>query len=293
MGKITLFFKERLTKKMRASIIVIIAILAIKVQTSSWTYAGQSTWSNTYSDCALSAQSPIDIPRTSLTNDYSTVTNIQTDLSSKSSLSILNDGGHTQKVVGAWGTTTWDSKTYTMAQFHTHQPSEHTFDGMRYDMEMHFVHQQGTNTDYLVLTVFFNIGPTASSFLTTCNYGSLSATDDASVAISSSVNVWDVLGSAQGNGEYIYYSGSFTTPPCTEGVTFILFRDFLQMSKAQWDAYVTSLPNVTFSYSGATGNYRTVQSLNSRTITQRFGVLKRSNLMIASVITALFLLFNM
>merc|ERR1712194_122702 len=279
MGKITLFFKERLTKKMRASIIVIIAILAIKVQTSSWTYAGQSTWSNTYSDCALSAQSPIDIPRTSLSNDYTTTTDIVTSYSAKSSLSILNDGGHTQKVVGAWGTTTWDSKTYTMAQFHTHQPSEHTFDGMRYDMEMHFVHQQGTNTDYLVLTVFFNIGPTASSFLTTCNY--------------SSVNVWDVLGSAQGNGEYIYYSGSFTTPPCTEGVTFILFRDFLQMSKAQWDAYVTSLPNVTFSYSGATGNYRTVQSLNSRTITQRFGVLKRSNVMIASVITALFLLFNM
>jgi len=278
---------------MRASIIVIIAILAITVQAATWTYADDTTWQNTYSDCALTSQSPIDIPRASLSNDYTTTTDIVTSYSAKSSLSILNDGGHTQKVVGAWGTTTWDSKTYTMAQFHTHQPSEHTFDGMRYDMEMHFVHQYGSATDYLVLTAFFNIGPTASTFLSGVNYGSLSATSDASVAISSSVNVWDVLGAIQGNGEYIYYSGSFTTPPCTEGVTFIMFRDFLQMSKAQWDAYVTSLPDITFSYSASTGNHRTVQSLNSRTITQRFGVLKRSNLIIASVITAFFLLLNM
>jgi len=278
---------------MRASIIVIIAILAIKVQASSWTYADQANWSNTYSDCALNAQSPIDIPRTSLSNDYTTTTNIQTSYSSKSGLSIENSGGHTQKVTGAWGTTNWNSKDYTMAQFHSHQPSEHTFDGMRYDMELHFVHQYGTATDYLVLTAFFNIGPTASTFLSGINYGSLSATTDATVAISSSVNVWDVLGAIQGNGEYIYYSGSFTTPPCTEGVTFILFRDFLQMSKTQWDAYVTSLPDVTFSYSAETGNYRSVQSLNSRTITQRFGVLKRSSLVVASVISALFLLLNM
>jgi len=281
---------------MRASIIVIIAILAIKVQTSSWTYANQANWSssaNGNAACGGSAQSPIDIPRTTLTNDYSTVTNIQGKYSPKSSLSILNDGGHTQKVVGAWGTTNFNSKDYTLGQFHTHQPSEHTFDGMRYDMEMHFVHQYGSNTDYLVLTVFFNIGPTASTYLTNIKYASASATTDASVAISGSVNVWDVLGQVQGNGEYIYYAGSFTTPPCTEGVTFILFTDYLQMSKAQWDSYTTSLPDITFSYSGATGNYRSVQSLNSRTITQRFGVLKRASLMIAGVITAMFLLFNM
>jgi len=190
----------------------------------------------------------------------------------------LNDGGHTQKVVGAWGTTTYSSKAYTIAQFHFHQPSEHTFDGMRYDMEMHFVHQYGTATDYLVLTLFFNIGPTANTFLTKANYSSASATTDASVAITSSLNVWDILSTAQGAKEYITYSGSFTTPPCTEGVTFVLFNDPLQMSKAQWDAFATSIPDASVSYVAGTGNYRTAQSLNSRVVSQKFGVLKFSNI---------------
>jgi len=246
-----------------------------------------------FADCALNAQSPIDIPRTSLSNNYSTVTNIQTNLSAKSGLKIKNAGGHTQKVTGSWGTTTWASKTYTMLQFHTHQPSEHTFDGMRYDMEMHFVHQNGTATDYLVLTALFNIGPTANAFLTKIKYASGSATTDQEVAIDGSVNVWDVLGAIQGNGEYIHYSGSFTTPPCTEGVTFVIFRDNLTMTKAQWDGYVTSLPSVTFSYSGSTGNYRNVNALNGRTISQTFGKLLNAKIVAASLMTIFALLFNM
>lgn len=281
---------------MRTVVFLCVALLTVNVYgaaSGTWTYSDQTAWSTSYSDCALTSQSPIDIPRTSLSNDYSTVTNIQTSLSAKSGLKIKNASGKTQKVTGAWGTTTWSSKTYTMAQFHTHQPSEHTFDGMRYDMEMHFVHQQGTATDYLVLTALFNIGPTANTFLTNINYASGSATDDAEVAISGSVNVWDVLGAIQGNGEYIHYSGSFTTPPCTEGVTFIIFRDNLTMSKAQWDGYVTSLPNVTFSYSASTGNHRSVNALNGRTISQTFGKLLNAKIVAASLMTIFALLFNM
>jgi len=257
--------------KMRAAIVLCVALLATYART--WTYADQANWSATYSDCALNAQSPIDIPRLSLTNDYTTTTNIQTNWSALSGLKLKNASGHTQKVEGSWGTTTWSSKTYTVLQFHTHQPSEHTFDGMRYDMEIHFVHQQGTATDYLVLTALFNIGPTANAFLTTIGYASGNQTSDAENAISGTVNIWDVMGAVQGNGEYIHYSGSFTTPPCTEGVTFVIFRDNLTMSKAQWDGYAASLPSETFSYSGGTGNYRNVNALNGRTINQTFGVL--------------------
>jgi len=284
---------------MRVAIILSL-ILAVSIKASSWNYASHgSNWpsDSNYPDCALNAQSPIDIPRTSLTNDYSTTTDIQGSYKSSSGLSLLNAGGHTQKVAALTnqnlGTTTWNSKAYTMLQFHTHQPSEHTFDGMRYDMEMHFVHQYSTATDYLVLTAFFNIGPTANAFLTKIGYASGNTTSDASNAISSSVNPWDVLGQIQGTKEYIYYSGSFTTPPCTEGVTFILFKDPLQMTKAQWDGYVTSLPSVTFSYTGGSGNYRVVNALNGRTITQRFGVLKNAKLLVACLMTVFALLFVM
>merc|ERR1712159_916778 len=273
MGK-SLFILNKNFQKMRATVVFCVALLAMSVNTSvAWNYNSISSWTTGYSACAGTAQSPIDIPRTSLTNNYTTTTNIQTKFTAKSGLKIKNAGGKTQKVAGSWGTTTWSSKTYTALQFHSHQPSEHTFDGMRYDMELHFVHQNGTATDYLVLTALFNIGPTANAFLTDIKYASGSATTDAEVAIPGSVNIWDVLGAVQGNGEYIHYSGSFTTPPCTEGVTFVIFRDNLTMSKAQWDGYAASLPSETFSYSGGTGNYRNVNALNGRTINQTFGVL--------------------
>jgi len=61
--------------------------------------------------------------------------------------------GHTQEVEGAWGTLMFRAKTYTVGQFHFHMPSEHTFDGYRYDMEMHVVHANtapGVTGDYLV-----------------------------------------------------------------------------------------------------------------------------------------------
>merc|ERR1712183_1170202 len=64
-------------------------------------------------------------------------------------------------------------------------------------------------------------------------------------------------------------------------------------SKAQWDGYVTSLPSVTFSYTGGSGNYRVVNALNGRTITQRFGVLKNAKLLVACLMTVFALLFVM
>lgn len=146
-------------------------------------------------------------------------------------------------------------------------------------MEMHFVHQYGTASDYLVLTAFFNIGPIASPFLTSINYSSASATSDVEVAITDSINPWSVLGEIQGNKEYISYAGSFTTPPCTEGVTFVLFRDFLQMNKAQWDYYATLFTSSNVNYTAGTGTYRAVQALNGRTVSLTYGVVTAANLM--------------
>jgi len=165
---------------------------------------------------------------------------------------------------------------------------------MKYDMELHFVHRNGTEADYLVLTVFFNIGPTENAFLKKINYSAASATADAEIAISDSVNIFELLGKAQNSGEYISYPGSFTTPPCTEGVTFILFRDFQQMSKAQWDTYASyiTLTNTMVYATATTGNFRGVQALNSRTLTLNFGVADASNLIkFIGTISSLILLY--
>merc|ERR1712119_193618 len=93
---------------MRAAVILCVALLTVNVYgatAGAWTYNDISAWTTSYADCALNAQSPIDIPRTSLTNNYSTVTNIQTSLSAKSGLKIKNAGGKTQKVSQCYNST--------------------------------------------------------------------------------------------------------------------------------------------------------------------------------------------
>jgi len=59
-----------------------------------------------------------------------------------------------------------------------------------------------------------------------------------------------------------HYEGSFTTPPCTEGVEWFLWRKPLMLSKDQWDAFSKIVP-VPIDYKLGTGNYRRVQTSNT------------------------------
>jgi carbonic anhydrase len=275
----------------RTLALVLIALAVSNANTQTWTYQNQAGWTASYPDCALNSQSPINITRATLTQNLSTAMVLKGSYTTVSSgLKLKNAGGHTQKVLPKtgenFGTTNFNGKEYTCVQFHSHQPSEHTFDGMRYDMELHFVHQQGTATDFLVLTVFFMIGGEDNPLLTKIKYHTGSSTTDASVDITESVNIWDFLEPAQKNKEFISYYGSFTTPPCTEGVNFVLFRDYLMMSKAQWDGYAVTLPTDSISYTADTGNYRAVNPVNSRVVTLQYGYVNSANLVVAGLVAA-------
>jgi len=95
----------------------IFILLASSVSVNSWTYAGQATWKNTagYEACTTSGtpkQAPIDVKRTDLVIS-STTTDIVGSYNTVSDLKIKNDGGHTLKVAGAFGTTTYNSKEYS------------------------------------------------------------------------------------------------------------------------------------------------------------------------------------
>ena len=81
----------------------------------------------------------------------------------------------------------------------------------------------------------------------------------------------DIITPSQTNQEFIYYRGSLTTPPCTEAVNWLLFRDYQMMSKAQWDAYQLMFSGTITSYSSGTGTYRSTQAVNSRTIYLYYG----------------------
>jgi len=210
-------------KQMLVSFFALIFIQSI-ITTASWNYSnGGDSWKliNDYPDCKATSQSPINIVRKHLNIDIIS-RNLKSEYKTGKNLNIKNTG-HTQKVSGEstldWGNVTYRDKKYNVGQLHMHQPSEHTFDGYRYDMELHIVHQEANGEkDYLVFAVYFNIGG-ESEFLKSIKYTTVSSTTDSSVILDEGINIWTLLKKAKGM-DYISYEGSFTTPPCTEGVKF-------------------------------------------------------------------------
>ncbi|HIP26877.1 MAG TPA: carbonic anhydrase family protein, partial [Flavobacteriaceae bacterium] len=68
----------------------------------------------------------------------------------------------------------------------------------------------------------------------------------------------DVLNILPDNKSYYYYSGSLTTPPCTEIVNWYVLKTPLEASKEQIEKFSNILHK----------NYRPIQALNGREIKQ-------------------------
>ncbi|EKX47514.1 hypothetical protein GUITHDRAFT_60417, partial [Guillardia theta CCMP2712] len=112
-------------------------------------------------------------------------------------------------------------------QFHIHTPSEHTIDGEHYDMEIHFVHKtddpkakskvrpKGASATRLT-------GRQIMVMLLPIDFADISQT----VMIGSLTHRGaDAFSFVPNFKNYLTYSGSFTTPPCSEGVQWVLLRN--------------------------------------------------------------------
>jgi carbonic anhydrase len=171
--------------------------------------------------------------------------------------------GHQFQVDHIGATLQWGPKgqqaTYNLQEFHMHTPSEHKVNGVHYAMEIQFVHTLAEGTDSsgwswaphhtLIIAQFFKAGvgigtPNWVRQLSQAAAAGL-AKDPAQVipinfaAISQNV----MVGSLPQNGppnknfrpnyeNWFKYDGSLTTPPCTEGVQWVMLRNpiFIEMS---------------------------------------------------------------
>jgi carbonic anhydrase len=142
---------------------------------------------------------------------------------------------------------------YQLVQFHFHSPGEERFAGRASPMDMHLVHSD-ENGKLLVVAVQFVVGDKPNAVL-----GALlddipekageEKTDDALM-----INPAGLLPKTASS--YYTYSGSLTTPPCSEGVTWIELKEPVTISRAQLEAMRK------FYYH----NQRPVQPLNGREI---------------------------
>ncbi len=173
-----------------------------------------------------------------------------------SRLSITNNG-HTEQMTYQAGSTLGRVGTqdrWTLAQFHFHDPSEHTVDGTSYPIEMHLVHLDAAGKPAVVVAVFIQEGKENVALAPA--FQSLPAKEGDTVARPG--ETIDAAALLPADRTFFTYAGSLTTPPCTEGVTWYVMKVPIEMSRAQIAAF-TELEHLRH-------NNRPIQSLGGRVV---------------------------
>ncbi|WP_019614694.1 carbonic anhydrase [Psychromonas ossibalaenae] len=116
---------------------------------------------------------------------------------------------------------------YKLLQFHFHTPSEHAVTGERYAMEVHLVHQSDDG-NLAVVGVLLKRG--AKNQLLQKVLDNVSGTINKVNVTGIMVNSADLLPDKR---QYFHYSGSLTTPPCSENVNWLVMKDAMEVSGQQ------------------------------------------------------------
>lgn len=170
--------------------------------------------------------------------------------------------------------TLWIGGTeYTLTQYHFHAPSEHTINGQHFDLEAHLVHENAAG-DLAVVGILMDIGSHGNELVDEVfDHAPAEAGEETEAGIESSPTELLPANASRGRGasvmtRYYSYSGSLTTPGCSEPVSWFVAKDPVTVSEDAVDEMhdlVSEFPN----YDGFPDNNRPTQPLNGRTVTSR------------------------
>jgi carbonic anhydrase len=232
------------------------SVTEVKAHGTHWSYEGDSgpaNWSKINVDWAACGtgkrQSPIDI-RDGIKVDLEQVS-FDYHPSSFSEI----DNGHTVEVsLGGGNFITVGNETYELQGFHFHRPSEERINGKGTEMVMHLVHK-GVGGGLAVVAVMIERGKPHNVMQTVWNHLPL----EKFTAVSPSI-VIDPAEALPERREYYTFMGSLSTPPCTEGVLWLVMKQAMQASPAQMALFSRLYP------------------LNARPVQSSFGrMIKESN----------------
>jgi carbonic anhydrase len=219
-----------------------------------WSYEGEAgpmRWGEltpAFKVCQLGLeQSPIDLA------DAITAEPGRVDVAYRTMKLRVVNNGHTIQVNADPGSSCVIGGTsYVLQQFHFHHPSEHLLSGKPFDIECHFVHRSAAG-DIAVIGVFMRPGETNRALQP----------------------IWDAMPRQEGperdagttydpgallpaNPGYYRYTGSLTTPPCSQGIVWTVLQQPIEASPEQIRQFAALYKN----------NARPVQGHNRRYLLQ-------------------------
>jgi carbonic anhydrase len=135
------------------------------------------------------------------------------------------DTGRNFLVVPEW------QERYELKQGHFHSPSEHTVNGEHFSMEIHLVHanEQG---QLVVVGIMIDEGEENAMLNKIWSFMPEQVGD----STDSPMTVFDA-GVLPSTRDYYKYNGSLTTPPCSEGVSWVVLREPLTASAEQVERF--------------------------------------------------------
>jgi carbonic anhydrase len=203
-----------------------------------WDYkgeAGPAAWGGLKAEFSLCGngkrQSPIDI-RDGITVDLEPV---QFDYRA-TGFSVV-DNGHTIQVnINGGNTIHVAGRRWELVQFHFHRPSEERIDGRQFDMVAHLVHKDPEGK-LAVVAVLLDRGSAQPLVQTVWN--NLPLEKGEAYAPRAVIDLNHLL---PPDRRYYTYMGSLTTPPCSEGVLWMVMRQPVPLSQEQIDVFARLYP---------------------------------------------------
>ncbi|KAI4300344.1 hypothetical protein L6164_033733 [Bauhinia variegata] len=149
----------------------------------------------------------------------------------KSFNATITNRGHDIAVFwrGDAGSIRMNGTNYYLQQCHWHSPSEHSINGRKYDMELHMVHVSPNKNKILVVAALYKIGQ-PDPFLSTLEKEIVHMVDEEAERVMGEIDPSEIKMEGK---MYYRYIGSLTTPPCTQGVVWILDKKIRTVSKVQ------------------------------------------------------------
>lgn len=199
-----------------------------------WSYSGETgpeNWSKmspNFAACGIGLnQSPIDISKTVAAE----LENLHFDYRSNGT-EIVNNGHTLQINVGPGSSMHVGNDDFQLMQLHFHSPSEHRINGESFPLEGHLVHRNESGA-LAVVSILFREGEWNDDLARFGTAAPKALNQPAPIDL----NFAD-LELYNRHKSYYRYSGSLTTPPCTEGVRWYVLKEPGQIAPEQAAQFV-------------------------------------------------------